>query len=62
MKPRVFSQIWTEIGSTKGQRRWHVEFEDSCGCIVEEDFASFQTAERFAAHIAGGGSRWEFVA
>lgn len=62
MKPRVFSQVWTDFGSGNKTRRWHVEFEDGCGCLEQEDFRSFISAARFAYHVAKGGSRWEFVA
>lgn len=61
-KPRVFSAVWTSIPEGRKYRRWHVEFEDSCGCVEEEDFDSFLTAARFAYHLARGGDRWGFVA
>jgi hypothetical protein len=62
MKPRIRSALWTDVQSGATRRRWHVEFEDSCGCMEEEDFPTFGAASRFANHMAGGGSRWEFVA
>lgn len=62
MKPRVHREIWVDTKTHKQTPRWHVEFEDSCGCIEEVDFPTFETANRFARHIASGGSRWEFVA
>lgn len=61
MKTRVESQVWRDIGSGESSRRWHVFFEDGCGC-EEEQFKSFRVAIRFAYHLAMGGSRWEFVA
>ena len=62
MKPRVRSLVWRDVSSGTTQRRWHVEFDDSCGCREEEDFPTFEAATRFARHVALGGSRWEFVA
>lgn len=61
MKPQIRSLVWTDIPSRKKTRRWHVFFEDGCGCIEEEDFPTFAMALRFAHHMAGGGSRWEFI-
>ena len=62
MKPRVESQVWRYLTHDGETRRWHVFFEDSCGCEEEEHFSSFQTALRFACHLASGGDRWQFVA
>lgn len=62
MKPRVFSEVWWTLSSRKPLRRvWLVRFTDSCGCDYTEDFDTHATALRFALHLAGGGSRWEFV-
>lgn len=60
-KPRVYSLLWRRIPAGGATRRWHVDFQGSCGCTEEADFATFSTALRFARHIALGGSRWEFV-
>lgn len=62
MKPRVHQVMWFGVSDGRQCPRWHVEFEDSCGCMEDEDFGTFETALRFAHHIAGGGDRWGFVA
>lgn len=61
MKPRVFSEVWWTLPERTSRRVWQVAFTDSCGCDYTEDFDTHATALRFALHIAGGGSRWEFV-
>lgn len=61
MKPRIKSWVWTVVHDGSSGRRWHVTFEDSCGCETEEDFESFSKALRFALYVANGGDRWGFA-
>lgn len=62
LKPRVFSQNWTNVSTGEVTKGWAVEFEDSCGCPEYQWFTTFHNALRFAHHVVLGGSRWEFVA
>jgi hypothetical protein len=62
MRPRIHSAVWTNLSTGEEERRWHVDFIDTCGCDEQEDFATHDEALRFARHVAAGGSRWEFVA
>ena len=60
--PFIHGILSWPVGDEDSKRRlWAVDFEDSCGCAETEYLPTWQSAFRFAWHLANGGSRWEFV-